>query len=98
MSLTFNEEINIADKIVHKIEIDWHYPIMTKYGYEPTTREAVGFVRHYQYVHPVTGHKIKCCVGINGDYWEGAGGFGYWRDLEPHLKKLHENILQPSPS
>lgn len=45
------DAINEADKIVHKVEEEWHYPIFTNYGYEPIEKEGIGFVRHYNYVH-----------------------------------------------
>jgi hypothetical protein len=87
---TLEDSINAADKIVHKVEKEWHYPIFTKYGYEPVEKEGVGFVRSYNYVHKERGNKIKWTTGVNADYWEGSGGWGYWADLEPYLKKLDE--------
>ena len=77
---------NEANKIVHPVETQWHYPIMTKYGYVPVTLTGIGFVRSYEYTHPETGRSIKVSTGVNADYWEDGGAFGYWRDLEPHLQ------------
>ena len=77
-----------ADKAIHPVEKQWHYPKMTKYGYVPETKEAVGFVRKYVYVHPTTGNKVTCNTGVNADYWSAADGTGgYWSDLEPYLIK-----------
>ena len=84
------DAFNDADKIVHKVEKEWHYPIFTKYGYEPIEKEGIGFVRSYNYVHKERGNKIKWTTGYNSDYWEGSGGYGYWTDLEPHLEKLNK--------
>lgn len=80
-----------ADKKVHPVESQWHYPILTKYGFQPLTKEAVGFVRSYEY-DDTSGHKIKCTTGVNSDYWEDpkTKKSGYWSDLEPYLKTLTE--------
>jgi len=82
-----------ANKKVHPVEDQWHYPILTKYGYEPVTKEAVGFVRSYDYTHPATRHTIRCCTGYSSDYWRTVPFLpeskqGYWSDLEPYLKEL----------
>ena len=80
-----------ADKVVHPVEKQWHYPMLTKYGFEPEQREATGLVRKYTYTHPA-GHRIVCSTGVSSDHWEDMNAKpwqgGYWRDLEPYLQKL----------
>jgi len=68
-SESFNKEFNTANKVIHPVQTQWHYPIMTKYGYVAITKEDVGFVRRYIYQHPVTGHKMSAHTGANGDYF-----------------------------
>lgn len=82
---TFEE----ANQKVHKVEDQWHYPIMTEAGFVAETKEAVGFVRGYTYKHP-SGETISCVTGVNADYWkstvngkEVAGG--YWESLAKHV-------------
>lgn len=77
-----------ANKKIHKVESEWHYPIMAKYGFEPLDTTGVGFVRSYLYAKG--DHKIKVATGVNADYWtdQTVGGHGYWATLEPHLKKI----------
>jgi len=86
-----DERFDKADKAIHKVEDEWHYPILKKYGFEPKTKTGVGFVRKYIYVHPKTEHEIELSTGINADYWTDGEDRGYWNDLEPHLKKLSKN-------
>jgi hypothetical protein len=83
------ERFEKANQKVHKVETQWHHPILTKYGFVPETKVAVGFVRVYVYEHPETGRRVCCNTGVNADYWseEGRGG-GYWSELEPHLKLM----------
>ena len=83
------ESFNKADKRVHKVEEEWHYPIFIKYGYEPIEKKGIGFVRSYNYVHKERGNKVKWTTGYSRDYWEGSGGYGLWADLEPFLQKLN---------
>ena len=76
-----------ADQKMHPVEIQWHYPIMTKYGFNSDTPPQKGFVRHYQYSHP-DGRLIKVTTGISADYFEDdKGAFGYPGGLEPHLAR-----------
>lgn len=81
-----------ANSVVHKVETQWHYPILTKYGYVPITKEATGFVRCYVYQHPETKHEIKAHTGANCDYWTDSKyptkGTNYWADLDPHLEAI----------
>lgn len=78
-----------ANKTIHKVEDQWHYPIMTEYGYKPLDKEGVGFVRSYKYKND-DGHQITVTTGLNSDYWfdERSGTTGLWNDLKPHLQKL----------
>jgi hypothetical protein len=86
---TKTERFEKANKKIHKVEDQWHYPIMTKYGFQPTTQEAVGFVRAYIYENDEN-YQIVCSTGYSADHWEDktTGAFGYWRDLENHLKVM----------
>jgi hypothetical protein len=82
--LTFEE----ANKAIHKVEDQWHHPILTRYGFTPLTKEATGFVRSYKYMHP-SGIVVQCTTGSSSDYWAAStGGRGYWSDLEPFLKQV----------
>jgi len=77
-----------ADKKVHPVEGEWHYPILTKYGFMPVTKVGIGFVRSYLYTKG--DHQIRVNTGVNADYWNDLTNptFGYWSDLEPFLKTL----------
>ena len=90
----FNEAFNQADKVVHTVEKEWHYKYMAKYGYIADTKEAIGFVRSYEYHHPITGNKVECCTGAHADYWRASNmdskDDGYWASLEPYLKRLNQ--------
>lgn len=88
----FTRRLNEADKKIHLVEDQWHYPILTKYNFTPVTPEGVGFVRSYEYRNEA-GEIIVCTTGYSSDRWvqkkskEDVAG-GYWADLEPHLKKI----------
>jgi hypothetical protein len=82
----FNKRLNEADKIIHPVETQWHYPILTKYGFMPVTKTSQGIVRRYEYVK--SDKRIVCCTGMNADYWTTKGGFGYCTTLEEYLKSL----------
>lgn len=90
--MTFEE----ADKIVHPVETQWHYPIFTKYGFVPLTKEGIGFVRNYKYEHPTLKHFVSTTTGYNSDYWRHMKdkdslqeiSAGFWAALEPYLEKL----------
>lgn len=81
--------IDEADKVVHSVEKEWHYPIFTKYGFNPLIREATGLVRSYDYVN-ASGHKITWTTGYSSDRWRDVTSdkWGYWSDLEAHLQGL----------
>jgi len=81
MNAAFEE----ANKRAHLVETQWHYPMLTKAGFVPETKEAVGFVRSYYYHHP-DGRTVECTTGVNADYWKSSDKKGgYWRDLERYL-------------
>lgn len=82
-------EWKIANSKEHKVEDQWHYEILTEYGFTPTTKTGTGFVRKYEYVHP-SGRKILCHTGASADYWTDplTKASGYWGTLEPYLKSL----------
>lgn len=84
------DAFNAADAVVHPVHTQWHYPIVTKYGYVPDTLSAVGFVRKYYYTNPVTNHVIEVTTGVHADHWidRASGKFGYWAELEPYLASL----------
>jgi hypothetical protein len=79
-----------ANQKVHKVEDEWHYARAMKMGFEPVTKEGIGFVRSYTYKHP-NGTVLRCATGLNADYWsalvdgkEVAGG--YWADLDKYVQ------------
>lgn len=84
--MTFEE----ADKVVHPVTSQWHYPILIEYGFEAVTKEAIGFVRSYDYIHPISRRQIRCTTGCSSDYWEDltVKKTKFWSDLEPYLKSL----------
>lgn len=86
--MTFEEDLAKADQKVHRVEDQWHHPIMVRYGFRPETATAVGFVRAYTYTDDV-GRHFSCRTGVNADYWidVSTDNQGYWRELEPYLKK-----------
>jgi len=79
-----------ANKKVHKVEDQWHYETMIKFGYKPITKEVAGFVRAYSYKHPETGHIIECRTGTHADYFVDTvvrvNTKNFWNKLELHLK------------
>lgn len=87
-----DQKFEDANKKIHPVESQWHYPIMTKYGFVPNTKQAVGFVRTYEYQH-ANGNKIHVTTGMQSDYWshQASKKLGFWNELESYLKKLHEN-------
>lgn len=83
-----------ANEKVHPVETQWHYPVLTKYGFTPLDKEQEGFVRSYRY-QKGDGF-ITCTTGANADYWNvkkgpyPSGLLGYWADLELYLKEYYE--------
>jgi len=75
---------------VHPVETQWHHPIFTEFGFVPDTKEAIGLVRNYLYVHPTTGRSIIATTGVMADYWDDltSGDHGYHSTLRSHLKGL----------
>lgn len=92
IDLVIEDGIADADKKVHPVEDQWHYPILTKFGFIPLDKTGIGFVRSYRYEHPESKHTIVTTTGYSSDHWSDktAGDSGYWADLEPHLKKLEQ--------
>lgn len=39
------EDFNKANEVEHKVENQWHYEILKRYGFKPNTLIAKGFVR-----------------------------------------------------
>lgn len=87
------DRLNEVDRAVHPVTTQWHHPILTARGFVPETQEAVGFVRHYDYVHPA-GHRIRCTTGSNSDYWThvGMSRSGYWSALEAYVDGLLSTV------
>lgn len=85
----WNEKFNQADKKVHPVEVQWHYPILTEAGFVAQTKEGIGFSRSYVYER-LDGHKIKATTGINCDYWKDmtTGKTGYGCDLKGYVGEL----------
>jgi hypothetical protein len=86
-----NETFKSVNQIIHPVQKQWHYPIMTKYGYVADTKEDTDFVRKYDYHNPITGHKMSVHTGANADYF--CDDYNpvkdyLWAGLEPHLKSL----------
>lgn len=77
-----------ANKVVHAVETQWHHPILTRHGFVPETKEAVGFVRSYVYKH-ADGRVIECTTGSSADYWtdQHTKATGYWASLEKHVSR-----------
>lgn len=86
MSDAFDE----ANKVVHKVEGQWHYKRMVTHGFKPETKTAVGFVRRY--IYKKGEHTIACSTGARADHWrnEITGDSGYHYSLEKHLKTLEK--------
>ena len=80
---------NKSDQVVHLVEKQWHYPILTGAGFVPVTLSAKGFVRTYEYVRgDITVH---CTTGSRADYWRSStGAGGYWASLQPFCNKVAE--------
>ena len=84
-----------ANKIVHPVTSEWHYPILTKLGFKSLTDSGIGLVRRYQYNHQsFPSKKVVYSVGVNADYWQliddknGEEKYGYWSTLESSLLEL----------
>ena len=70
-----------ANKVVHKVETQWHYPIMIGKGFKSLTKEGIGFVRSYRYEKG--DHMVTCTTGANADHWsDNKGNSGYWGTLK----------------
>ena len=84
-----------ANKTVHPVTTQWHYPILTKHGYVADTKEAVGLVRCYTYTHPTTKHSMLLTTGMSSDYWtdKRTGKVGYWNELDTHLTSISEGAI-----
>ena len=89
-----------ANRIVHRVEDEWHYPILTRHGYVPQQSSQVGFVRFYDYTGP-DGHTIVAGTGYHQDYWntpdirwpEGMRTVKdmLWSELEAYLESREES-------
>lgn len=79
-------DFNESDKKIHPVETQWHYKILTKYGFVAKTKEAIGFVRSYDYEHP-SGCQMTLTTGYHADYWTDkvTKETGYYLALEPYL-------------
>jgi len=84
-----NEAFNKANEKMHDLERQWHYPILTKYGFTSASGAQKGFVRSYNYTH-LQGHTIRAITGSHSDRWVNydTGASGFWSSLEAHLKTL----------
>lgn len=79
-----------ADQVVHQVESEWHYPILTAAGFTAQDKTGVGFVRSYKYTHP-NGTEVRVTTGSHADYWSAKQdgkeiNGGYWGTLEPWTK------------
>jgi hypothetical protein len=84
-----NDAFRKADEKFHPVTEEWSYPIMTKYGFKPTSKGETGFVRKYSFVND-KGYKIITNTGVNASYWSDpiTNAGGYWGSLEPYVSKL----------
>ncbi|MFA6711214.1 MAG: hypothetical protein WCS33_00710 [Candidatus Caldatribacteriota bacterium] len=88
------EDFNKANEVEHKVENQWHYEILKRYGFKPNTLIAKGFVRSYEYEND-EGFKIQGRTGASADYFISQCGMsGFWSELEPFLKsrELKEKV------
>ena len=90
-----SERFQKANEKVHAVIDQWHYDLMTRNGYKPLTMTGKGFVRSYEYTHPVFG-TIRCTTGSCGDYWSDktTGAGGWHGTLAQHLAKCWDS---PTP-
>jgi hypothetical protein len=74
--------------VIHPVDTQWHFPIMTRAGFVPVTREAKGLVRRYEYTRG--DHVVVVCTGLNMDYFVDMTlkKERIWSELEKHLKTL----------
>ena len=96
------KDFNEANKTVHKVENQWHYPKMTLHGFVPETKEGIGFVRRYKYRHPISNEIIECVTGSHADYWESDNlkeplDHNYWSSLLPYLQKHYPIMKKTKP-
>ena len=89
------KRFNKANEAVHLVEDQWHYDTMRKYGFVAETKEGIGFVRSYKYVHPSNGYAIVVTTGSHADYFVdpqvpnlAQTNKCYWGDLDPYLATL----------
>ena len=80
--------INEANQVIHPVESQWHFELMTTHGFTPETSEARGFVRSYIYARGE--QRIKVTTGYSCDHWDDPVNkkCGYWNELERHLVTL----------
>lgn len=93
-------DFETANKVMHPVEKEWHYPVLARYGYTSPTPPQEGFVRAYFYNHP-KGRIIRVNTGVSCDYWEdltpeamppsnyNGRRLALWGELEPYLQKIH---------
>ena len=92
--MDFNEAFEKANQTIHRVEDQWHYTILTKFGFQPDDLTGIGFVRAYMYTNKEIGLTIRAATGASCDHWQAfntehkAIMFGYWRELEPYLVGL----------
>jgi len=87
-------DFNEANKVEHKTEDQWHYPIMINHGWIPDTLKGIGFVRSYNYHHQNSNVKIIVTTGCNSDYWSAMDdrkevASGLWSGLEYFVKNFN---------
>ncbi len=80
--MTFAE----ANKVEHKVEDHWSYPIMINQKWKPIDKIGIGFVRSYRYEKD--GRTITCTTGSHSDNWtdKETGASGMWSTLGEYLK------------
>jgi len=83
-----------ANKVVHPVETQWHYPKMIANGFVPQVQEGIGFVRSYTYTHEKSPVVVTTTTGASSDYWSSSDGSGgYWGTLEAYVKKINQEYV-----
>lgn len=81
-----------AEKEVHRVEDEWHFPVLTLFNFQPIEKQTVGRIRVYHYKNE-TQNIIKAAFSYGAFYWKDkekyAGGVDL-RSLEEHLKIFYK--------
>jgi len=87
--MEINNSLNVANSVIHNVTDEWHYPILSAYGFTPETTTQIGLVRKYVYKNK-DGETVIANTGVHGDYWSSTGTIkdhGYWSSLKGFLDR-----------